>query len=75
MMSAYKGIFQQVIQKHRIRLNVSRKTKMTENRKLEEFLLSKPLGDVDELLGEYYFFRIHNSSLVNLKYIKKYIRG
>lgn len=40
-----------------------------------EILLSKPLGDVDELLGEYHFFRIHNSILVNLKQVRKYVRG
>ena len=40
-----------------------------------EILLSKALGDVDELLGEYNFFRIHHSSLINLKQVKKYIRG
>ena len=40
-----------------------------------EILLSKTLGDVDELLGEYNFFRIHHSSLINLRQVKKYIRG
>jgi two-component system LytT family response regulator len=40
-----------------------------------EILLSKALGDVDELLSEYHFFRIHHSTLVNLKQVKKYIRG
>jgi two-component system LytT family response regulator len=40
-----------------------------------EILLSKTLGDVDELLNEYNFFRIHHSTLVNLKQVKKYIRG
>jgi len=40
-----------------------------------EVLLSKTLGDVEELLGEYNFFRIHHSSLVNLKQVRKYIRG
>ncbi len=40
-----------------------------------EALLSKTLGDVEELLGDYNFFRIHHSSLVNLKQVKKYIRG
>jgi len=38
-------------------------------------LLSKTLGDVDELLNGYNFFRIHQSSLINLKQVKKYIRG
>jgi two-component system, LytTR family, response regulator len=40
-----------------------------------EILLSKTLGDVDELLSEYNFFRIHHSTLINLKQVKKYIRG
>jgi len=40
-----------------------------------EILLSKTLGDVDELLSDYDFFRIHHSSLINLKQVKKYIRG
>ena len=40
-----------------------------------EILLSKTLGDVDELLLEYHFFRIHHSTLINLKQVKKYIRG
>jgi two-component system LytT family response regulator len=40
-----------------------------------EILLSKTLGDVEEMLGEYDFFRIHHSSLVNLRQVKKYIRG
>jgi len=48
------------------------KIHMTDNR---EILLSKTLGDVEELLGEYNFFRIHNSTLINLKQVKKYIRG
>jgi two-component system LytT family response regulator len=41
----------------------------------KEMLLSKTLGDVDELLGNYNFFRIHHSTLINLKQVKKYIRG
>jgi two-component system, LytTR family, response regulator len=40
-----------------------------------EILLSKTLRDVDELLSGYHFFRIHHSSLINLKQVKKYIRG
>ncbi|MEI7726937.1 MAG: LytTR family DNA-binding domain-containing protein [Bacteroidota bacterium] len=40
-----------------------------------EILLSKTLGDVDELLSEYHFFRIHHSTLINLKQVKQYIRG
>jgi two-component system, LytTR family, response regulator len=40
-----------------------------------EIILSKTLGDVDELLTEYSFFRIHHSTLINLKQVKKYIKG
>jgi two-component system, LytTR family, response regulator len=40
-----------------------------------EILLSKTLGDVEELLTEYHFFRIHHSTLINLKQVKKYIKG
>jgi two-component system LytT family response regulator len=40
-----------------------------------EILLSKTLGDVEELLADYDFFRIHHSLLINLKQVKKYIRG
>lgn len=40
-----------------------------------EILLSKTLGDVNEMLNEYDFYRIHHSSLINLKQVKKYIRG
>jgi two-component system, LytTR family, response regulator len=40
-----------------------------------EILLSKTLGDVEELLSEYSFFRIHHSTLINLKQVKKYIKG
>jgi len=40
-----------------------------------EILFSKTLGDVDELLSDYHFFRIHHSTLINLKQVKKYIKG
>lgn len=40
-----------------------------------EVLLSKTLGDVEELLSDYHFFRIHHSTLINLKQVRKYIRG
>jgi two-component system LytT family response regulator len=38
-------------------------------------LVSKPLKDYESLLPEEIFFRIHNSHLINLNYIKKYNRG
>lgn len=41
----------------------------------KKYLVSKTLKDYDELLGEHYFFRIHNSFVINLNEIKKYVRG
>ncbi|NJL76486.1 MAG: LytTR family transcriptional regulator, partial [Saprospiraceae bacterium] len=32
--------------------------------------ISKTLKEIEELLGNYYFFRVHNSFLVNLNEIK-----
>jgi two-component system LytT family response regulator len=39
-----------------------------------KILVSKHLKEFQELLGDRYFFRSHNSYLVNLKFVKKYIR-
>lgn len=36
---------------------------------------SRTLGGFEELLSQYGFFRIHKSYLINLRYMKKYIRG
>ena len=33
------------------------------------------INTLSKLLGEYNFFRIHHSSLINLKQVRKYIRG
>ena len=41
----------------------------------KKILVSRPLKDYENLLPEDIFFRIHNSHLVNLNYIKKYNRG
>lgn len=38
-------------------------------------IVTKLLKDFEELLTPYHFFRIHNSHLINLHYIKKYVRG
>jgi two-component system LytT family response regulator len=38
-------------------------------------LISKTLKEAEEVLPTEDFFRIHNSYLVNLKYVQKYIRG
>ena len=40
-----------------------------------EILVSKNLGEFQELLLERSFFRAHNSHLINLVYVKKYIRS
>ena len=39
-----------------------------------KILVSKHLKEFQELLSDRYFFRSHNSHLINLKYVKKYIR-
>jgi len=44
---------------------------MTGNRKI---LVSRHLKEFQELLDDRYFFRPHNSYLINLKYVKKFIR-
>lgn len=38
-------------------------------------MVSKTLKDCDELLEEYQFFRVHASHLINMRYIKEYIKG
>jgi two-component system LytT family response regulator len=44
---------------------------LTSNRKI---LVSKHLKEFQDLLGDRYFFRSHNSTLINLKYVKKFVR-
>lgn len=41
----------------------------------KSILVTKLLKDFEEILQPYRFYRIHNSHLINLNYIKKYIRG
>lgn len=41
----------------------------------KSILVTKLLGEFEEILKAYNFFRIHNSHLINISYIKKYIRG
>jgi two-component system LytT family response regulator len=38
-------------------------------------MVSKTLKDCEELLSEYNFFRVHASHLINMRYIKEYIKG
>jgi two-component system LytT family response regulator len=44
---------------------------LTGSRKI---LVSKHLKEFQELLNDRYFFRSHNSHLLNLKYVRKYVR-
>jgi two-component system, LytTR family, response regulator len=44
---------------------------LTGSRKI---LVSKHLKEFQEMLSDRYFFRSHNSHLVNLKYVRKYVR-
>jgi two-component system LytT family response regulator len=41
----------------------------------EKMLITKTLGDIESMLSAKQFFRVHNSHLINLSQIKKYIRG
>ena len=38
-------------------------------------MLSKPLKEVEQMLSDHQVFRIHQSFLINLEHISKYIRG
>ena len=40
-----------------------------------KYVVSKTLKEYDDLLSERDFFRIHNSYLVNIRAIKKYVKG
>ncbi len=42
---------------------------------IEKILITKKLGDIESLLNEKEFFRVHNSHIVNLAHIKKYVKG
>ncbi|MEO6819009.1 MAG: LytTR family DNA-binding domain-containing protein, partial [Ginsengibacter sp.] len=38
-------------------------------------LVSKTLGDFEEILAANQFFRVHDSAIINLNHVKKYTRG
>lgn len=40
-----------------------------------QMLVTRLLKDFEDMLLPYKFYRVHNSHLINLSYIKKYIRG
>jgi len=41
----------------------------------KKYIVSRTLKEYEDLLTEYDFFRIHNSFLINLNAVKKYVRG
>ena len=41
----------------------------------EKIMSSKPLKYFEELLEDYDFVRIHQSHIINLKHIRRYVRG
>jgi two-component system, LytTR family, response regulator len=41
----------------------------------KKLVVAKTLKDFDEMLCEFNFFRVHNSHLINLNYIKSYNKG
>ena len=41
----------------------------------EKLTVSRTLKEVEELLEEYAFLRVHHSYVVNLNEIRKYLRG
>jgi two-component system, LytTR family, response regulator len=41
----------------------------------KKILVSKPLKDIDDTLSGNVFYRIHNSFLINLNHIYKYVKG
>ena len=45
---------------------------LTDGRKI---LVSRTIKEYDEMLNDYNFFRIHQSHLINLAYLKNYTRG
>ena len=53
----------------------ARKTEILKSRVDGGLFLAKTLKEFEELLGDYNFFRVHNSHLINLDYIKSYNKG
>ncbi|MGC4234040.1 MAG: LytTR family DNA-binding domain-containing protein [Niabella sp.] len=41
----------------------------------QKLVVAKTLKEFEDMLGDYNFFRVHNSHLVNLSYIKSYQKG
>jgi two-component system LytT family response regulator len=41
----------------------------------QKYLVSRHLKEYDDMLGENNFFRIHHSTLINVNFVKSYVRG
>jgi two-component system LytT family response regulator len=41
----------------------------------QKIVVSRTLKDIEEILEDYPFFRIHHSYLVNINEINKYVKG
>src|SRR5678815_1812756 len=41
----------------------------------QKLIISRPLKEVEEMLEDYLFLRVHNSYIVNLNEISKYVKG
>lgn len=41
----------------------------------KSYMVSKPMKEFEGLLDQKIFFKVHKSNIVNLNYVKKYIRG
>jgi two-component system, LytTR family, response regulator len=41
----------------------------------QKLLVAKTLKEFEEMLADYNFYRVHNSHLINLAYIKSYNKG
>ncbi len=41
----------------------------------EKLLVSKPMGQLDEILEGQGFFRVHNSHLINMQHIRQFVRA
>ena len=41
----------------------------------EKIMVSKPINTYEKLLSDLHFSRVHNKHIINLKYVKKYVKG
>jgi two-component system, LytTR family, response regulator len=64
-----------IVIKHIIRIESSTNYSRLYLINKQSLLVTRLLKDFEEILTPYRFFRVHNSHLINLNYISKYIRG